>query len=504
MKKISLILFLLFSSFAGFSQCTTVVVIDTVSVLPNGDVIIGWQPSPDFGILTYDIYIINPNTGANDSLSSVNPGTFFYIIPYDTVIKYQITEIIVVSNCGAGVGNSPFGNNYQNTMQLTQQIDICSASTNLTWNAYDDFDSGTNVLYQVFINVNGGGFVLAGTTNLLTYTYNGLVIGSTYRFFIRAIENNGAGPFTSSSNIVDVSDNFLKNPNFLYLFTATVIDPAQMLVQFYVDTAADIQNYNIKRALSDDNIFTIISTVSDFNGMNPLVDYYDESVDATNNSYTYEIEAINQCNQSKITSNIAKTIKLTVVADVATSTNQLTWTFYDGWQGTVNEYQIYRQSKDEMSFNLIATIPASATVNSYLDDVTNQLQGTGEFCYKILAIEQNTVHVGNLPMATSASNEICVKHEPFMYIANAFEPLSEFNASFKPSAIFFDLTTYQFIIFDRWGQKVFETNNRDEGWNGKFNNSGNNLPMGAYVYFIQFKSNSDKEFQKRGTVTLIR
>ena len=195
---------------------------------------------------------------------------------------------------------------------------------------------------------------------------------------------------------------------------------------------------------------------------------------------------------------------LKVVADVTTSTNQLNWSYYDDWQGNVKEYQIYRQAKDEMSFNLIATISASSTVNSYLDDVTNQLQGTGEFCYKILAIEQNTVHVGNLPMATSASAEVCVKHEPFMYIANAFEPLSEFNATFKPSAIFFDLTSYQFLIFDRWGQKVFETNNREEGWNGQFNNSGNPLPLGAYVYFIQFKSNSGKEFQKRGTVTLIR
>ena len=504
MKKIFLIFVLIFSSYFGYAQCTTVVVIDTVSVLPNGDVVIGWEPSPDIGILTYDIYTVNPNTSANDSLSSVNSGTFFYIIPYDTVVKYQITEIIVVSNCGVGVGNSPFGNNYHNTIQLTQQIDICSSSTTLNWNAYDDFNSGTNVLYQVFVNVNGGGFILAGTTNSLSFNYAGLTIGINYQFFVRAIENNGAGPFTSSSNIVDVSGNFLKNPNFLYLFTATVIESSQLLVQFYVDTTADITHYNIKRALTDENIFSTISSISDFNGMNPLVDYYDESVDATNNSYTYEIEAINQCNQSKITSNIAKTIKLTVVADVATSTNQLNWSYYDGWQGNVKEYQIYRQSKDEMSFNLIATIPASATVNSYLDDVTNQLQGTGEFCYKILAIEQNTVHVGNLPMATSASSEVCVKHEPFMYIANAFEPLSEFNATFKPSAIFFDLTTYQFIIFDRWGQKVFETNNRDEGWNGKFNNSGNNLPMGAYVYFIQFKSNSDKEFQKRGTVTLIR
>jgi gliding motility-associated-like protein len=476
---------------------------DTVSVLPNGDVIVSWQPSPDVGIVSYDIIIIDPYTGAFVNLTSVNSGTFFYIIPYDTIVAKKITEVDIISNCGVGVGTSTIGNFY-NTMELNKQINFCSSSTTLNWTAYDDFVSGTNVLYQIFVNVNGGGFVLEGTTNSLTYTYSGLVIGSTYQFFIRAIENNGIGPFTSSSNIVDVSGNFLKDPNFLYLFTATVIDSSQMFVQFYVDTAADIKHYNIKRALTDVSNFSTISSVSDFNGMNPFVSFYDESVDAKNNSYTYEIEAINQCHQSKITSNIAKTIKLTVVADVATSTNQLNWNYYDGWQGNVREYQVYRQAKDEMSFNLIATISASSTVNSYLDDVTSQLQGTGEFCYKILAIEQNTVHVGNLPMATSASAEVCVEHEPYLYIANAFEPLSEFNPTFKPSAIFFDLTSYQFIIFDRWGHKVFETNNRDEGWNGKTNNSGNTLPLGVYVYFIQFKSNSGEEFQKRGTVTLIR
>lgn len=504
MKKIILILFVLFSFFTGFSQCTTEIVVDTVSVLPNGDVIVGWQPSPDAGVVSYDIYIVNPNTSANDSLSSVSSGTFFFIIPFDTVVKYQIKEIRVVSNCGFGLGISPFAANPQTPMILTQQIDICNSLTLLKWSAYNDFNSGLNVLYQVYLSVNGGGFLPIGTTNLLTYTYSGLTLGTNYQFFVRAIENNGAGPFTSSSNVVDVSGNFLKNPAFLYLFTGTVIDSSQMLVQFYVDTAADIKYYNIKRALTDDNIFSAINSVSDFNGMNPFIDFYDESVDAKNNSYTYKIEAVNQCNQSKITSNIAQTIKLTVVEDVASSTNQLNWTYYEGWQGGVKEYQIYRQSKNEFSFNLIATIPASITVNLYLDDVSNELQGTGEFCYQVLAIEQNTIHVGSLPMATSSSAEVCVKHEPYLYIANAFEPLSPFNPIFKPSAIFFDLITYQFLIFDRWGQKVFETNNRDEGWNGQFNNSGNNLPMGAYVYLIKFKSTNDKEFQKRGTVTLIR
>ncbi|MCB0380333.1 MAG: gliding motility-associated C-terminal domain-containing protein, partial [Flavobacteriales bacterium] len=482
----------------------TEIVVDTVSVLPNGDVIVGWQPSPDAGIITYDIYVVNPNTSANDSLNSVNNTTYFFIIPYDTIIKYQIKEIRVVANCGTGIGISPFAANPQHPIELTNQIDICSSSTTLNWSAYDNFVSGTNVLYQVYLNINGAGFIPIATTNSLTYFYSGLVIGTNYQFFVRAIENGGAGPFTSASNIVDVSGNFLKNPTFLYLFTGTVIDSSQILVQFYVDTAADIKYYNIKRALTNDNVFSTIHSVSDFQGMNPMVSYYDESVDAKNNSYTYQIEAVNQCNQSKITSNIAQTIILTVVEDIASSTNKLNWTYYDGWQGGVKEYLIYRQSKDEMSFNLVATIPAASTVNNYVDDVSTELQGTGEFCYKVLAIEQNTIHVDNLPMATSSSAEVCVKHEPFMYIANAFEPLSPFNPTFKPSTIFFELASYQFLIFDRWGQKVFETTNRDEGWNGQFNNSGNNLPMGAYVYLIKFKSNTGDEYQKRGTVTLIR
>lgn len=509
MKKTLFILILLFSSVIGFSQCTTMVVVDSVSVLPNGDVIVAWQPSPDVGIISYDIYMVNPLTASHDSLDTTNPATFFYIIPYDTILKYNFEKIFIVANCGLVGTTLIFVNpatDYSSIdlMDLKKNVDNCNNLVILNWTAYSEFNSGTNVQYKVFININGGGFNLAGTTNSLTFTYLGLSVGTTYQFYVRAIENNGAGPASSSSEIVDVSGDFLINPTFLYLYTGTVIDSSEMLVQFYVDTAADIKYYNIKRALTSDNIFSTINSVSDFQGMNPFVSYYDESVDAKNNSYTYQIEAVNQCNQSKITSNNAQTIILTVVEDIASSTNKLNWTYYDGWQGGVKEYLIYRQAKDEMSFNVVATIPAASTVNNYVDDVSTELQGTGEFCYKVLAIEQNTIHVDNLPMATSSSAEVCVKHEPFMYIANAFEPLSPFNSTFKPSTIFFDLASYQFLIFDRWGQKVFETNNRDEGWNGQFNNSGNNLPMGAYVYLIKFKSNTGDEFQKRGTVTLIR
>lgn len=504
MKKIVLIGLISFLPFIGNSQCTTQITVDSVSVLPNGDVIVAWQASPDVGIVSYDIFVLNPFTSANDSLNSTSTSNLSFVIPYDTIVLYQIEEIGVVANCGVGVGISPVGNNYHNTMLLKSQIDICNASVNLSWNAYDDFNSGTSVLYQIYVSVNGSSYSLSGTTNSLNYIHSGLLIGSNYKFFVRAIENNGVGPITSSSNIVNVSGNFLKTPNFLYLYTATVIDTSNIMVQFYADTAADIRRYIVKRSTSYENVFTQVGSITDYNGMDPLIEYYDEDVEAKNNFYTYQIEAENQCNQVKITSNNGRTIQLSVVPDEVAATNFLTWNFYDGWIGGVLEYRIYRQSKDNLTFELIKTIPASLNQNTFTDYVDNEIIGTGEFCYKVEAIEKNTVHVGNISAASSLSNEYCVKHNPLIYIGNAFEPKSLFNPVFKPSAILFDLSSYLFVIYDRWGHKMFETNDRNLGWNGQLDNSGEMLPMGAYVYLIKIKSNNGDEIQRRGMVTLIR
>ena len=109
-----------------------------------------------------------------------------------------------------------------------------------------------------------------------------------------------------------------------------------------------------------------------------------------------------------------------------------------------------------------------------------------------------------MPPARSSSNEVCVEHVPLIYIPNAFDPLSTFNPVFKPVLTFANPLSYEMIIFDRWGQKVFETNDINEGWNGAFNNKGEFQAVGSYVYSIKFKSAPGKDFAYRGLVTLIR
>ena len=59
-----------------------------------------------------------------------------------------------------------------------------------------------------------------------------------------------------------------------------------------------------------------------------------------------------------------------------------------------------------------------------------------------------------------------------------------------------------YTIFDRWGKKVFNTNNIDEGWDGKFH--GVPQPIGVYVYDIEVVTFNGQVVKKAGNITLLR
>ena len=66
----------------------------------------------------------------------------------------------------------------------------------------------------------------------------------------------------------------------------------------------------------------------------------------------------------------------------------------------------------------------------------------------------------------------------------------------------FGIAKMRFIIWNRWGQKVFETGNYLEGWDGKVNNVVQ--PMDVYAYTLEAEFFDGKKATKRGDITLIR
>jgi gliding motility-associated-like protein len=63
------------------------------------------------------------------------------------------------------------------------------------------------------------------------------------------------------------------------------------------------------------------------------------------------------------------------------------------------------------------------------------------------------------------------------------------------------ITNFEFAIFNRWGQRVFFTNDPRDGWDGVF--KGELQDLGTYNYMISYRLRNKNYFDK-GTIQLIR
>jgi gliding motility-associated-like protein len=89
---------------------------------------------------------------------------------------------------------------------------------------------------------------------------------------------------------------------------------------------------------------------------------------------------------------------------------------------------------------------------------------------------------------------------------NAFTPNADSkNETFGPN---FKCTNPKYLlmrIFNRWGEKIFETNDLYGRWDGSYKNT--QQPPGVYVYYVEFvgaENTTEKTTQLMGSVTLIR
>jgi len=93
---------------------------------------------------------------------------------------------------------------------------------------------------------------------------------------------------------------------------------------------------------------------------------------------------------------------------------------------------------------------------------------------------------------------------PFV-LPNAFSPNGDgLNDIFIPVRRYDMVKKYHLMIFNRWGQQIFETQNIDQGWDGTY--QGKPSPYGTYVYKIIYTAYPNYEESKveTGQVILMR
>ena len=110
----------------------------------------------------------------------------------------------------------------------------------------------------------------------------------------------------------------------------------------------------------------------------------------------------------------------------------------------------------------------------------------------------------------SFSTTVCViPEESGITVPNAFSPNGDgINDEYFIDAV--GIQTLDWKIFDRWGQVVFESDQPDAKWDGRF--KGADVPEGVYTYVIlgtiiannPLTNYAPKLFLEKGTITLLR
>ncbi|MEO0471822.1 MAG: PKD domain-containing protein [Bacteroidota bacterium] len=267
------------------------------------------------------------------------------------------------------------------------------------------------------------------------------------------------------------------------LVRATVENNEDVLVEWKEFNSTTARILYLEKAKDNGNFATIATLPPND------VKFLDTDVDVAFHTYAYRISSQDSCGNATELSNVGKSILLQ--ADQELGTTVLSWTPYEDWRFGVREYYIEVFVDSLGRWELVDIV--QGTVNNYADKKTTLDQP--QHCYRIRAIELG----GN--NAESFSNEVCIDVEAGVFAADAFTPNQDgINDVFVLKGL--HVQTFNLKIFSRWGLLLFETNNMEEGWDGRF--KGEDMPEGVYTYVAKGRAYDGKPFVVKGTITMYR
>jgi len=136
------------------------------------------------------------------------------------------------------------------------------------------------------------------------------------------------------------------------------------------------------------------------------------------------------------------------------------------------------------------------------DDLPNYTWSTGETSAAITIIEPGTYWVSSDLLCSNPSDTIAVTYCDDIAVPNAFSPNGD-DINDELFVIILDPNrVVSFLIYNRWGQIVFEGSAADLSWNGSF--EGFQQPIGSYIYVLNYTSTTGEKLVMQGNITLVR
>jgi len=488
-----IIITLLFNFQSAIAQAP---LLSCVSVNTNGDVQLSWTPPSDTcGIFnSYDIYTAPSLFGPYILLTNIsNFGqTTYNHIGAGADISSVYYYIVNNSGCASNISDTIQADNVKpGTVTIeTVSVDSLTGLATISWIPSSEFDVYGYIIW--IANATGGWDTVAK------------VFGRDSTFFINLNSNAGAESELYMISAIDQCNGgfFGIGHNTIYLSTSLDTCEGESTLEWneYINWPSGVAEYNIyvrENGGPDLLLGTTADTQFIHTGLvkTTTYNYFIQAIDGSglktslsNIKYVFTDTVSNSDNTFILTVEVRDSVK-----------NFLQWNEGGNWLGLISSYNIYR-SIDGGAYNLIDNRPfGTVSYTDSLEPLLDYRNGKGDFCYYIEPVKAPGDRYG----CVDISNIVCVEHVPRFIVPNTFTPNGDgINDEFKPVKVFIDKTDYLFIIYNRWGQNIFETNDFYKGWDGK--HRGKRAQMGVYVYYFKFRIRGDIPIEKTGTITLLR
>ena len=157
--------------------------------------------------------------------------------------------------------------------------------------------------------------------------------------------------------------------------------------------------------------------------------------------------------------------------DQTSFTNQLSWQAGTGpnCDGAIASYKVYYARYQGDSLNVLSSVaaPTLRFAHSPLSTVAG--------CYYVTAVSKRGLE-------SRPSNLVCVDACPSLVLPNVFTPNGDGkNDLFVPLRCPRFVEQISFVVYNRWGAKVYETVGPVLAWDGR-GGDGQELPSGLYYY----------------------
>ncbi len=340
---------------------------------------------------------------------------------------------------------------------------------------YKVFPDGKTVVMDTFRTMDAGNILDKNVINPRTKNY------SYYLKVVNLCNVEGALSYKVSS--VQENDFPIKPTQ---LITATVVDNKNVSVHWLQSTEPDFGTYSVYRSLNTPTLnFEYVKDL----GNRADTFFVDNTLDVQTQSYCYSLVVHDKCGKSSVKSNIGCNIILT--GESKPFYHVLDWQPYRVWAAGVVSYSLER-SVDTGSQRPIVAVPA----NQLTFDDRELDYDWGGYWYSVVAQESFKGY-----SATSRSNSIYLIQPPLLHVPNAFTKNDDFlNETWGFVPVF--VKTYHMQVYTRWGEKVFDSENKKQDWDGNYFNDSKGQEV--FIWQVTYTGWDRSTHYQKGTVTVIK